>query len=85
MEKEGEKRKKKKKKTKLSNFFLRCSDGQSLVARELKLVYSTRGTSRYQEWKDSVLHVPRGRVSPTRVPFHLRAVNGRVGQIRSQD
>ena len=68
-----------KKKQSCPIFFLRCSDGRSSVARELKLVYSTRATSRHQERKDSVLHTPRGRTSPTRVPFHLRAVNGRVG------
>ena len=57
----NKKTKNKQKKTKLSHFFLRCSDGRSLVARELKLVYSTKATSRYQERKDSVLHAPRGR------------------------
>ena len=41
--------------------FLRCFEGRSSVARELKLVYSTRATSRYQEQEDSVLHAPRGR------------------------
>ena len=49
------KRKEKKEKNKVVQIFLRS------VARELKLVYSTRATSRYQERKDSVLHVPRGR------------------------
>ena len=39
----------------------RCSDGRSSVAREVKLVYSTRATTRYQERKDSVLHTSRGR------------------------
>ena len=67
------------------SIFLRCSDRRSSVARELKLVYSTRATSRYEERKDSVLHSPRGRVSPTWVPFHLRAVNGHVGQTQPQD
>ena len=51
----------KEKKNKVVQIFLRCSDGRSLVARELKLVYSTRVTSRYQERKDSVLHAPRCR------------------------
>ena len=32
-----------------------------MVAREVKLVYSTGSTNRYQERKDSVLHTPRGR------------------------
>ena len=82
VEKEEEKKKKKKKKNKVVQKFLLCSDDQSSVTRELKLVYSTRATSRYQERKDSVFHAPRGRVSPTRVPFYLRAVNGHVGQIR---
>ena len=45
-------------KRKLSKF-LQCADGRSLVARELKVVYLTRATSRYQKWKD---HAPRGRV-----------------------
>ena len=40
---------------------LRCSDGLSSVARELKLVYLTRATSRYQEREDSMFHAPRGR------------------------
>ena len=57
MEKEEEKGKK----NKVVQIFVRCSDGRSSVARELKLVYSTRATSRYQERKDSVLHAPRGR------------------------
>ena len=59
----GERRrtKEKKKKNKVVQIFLRCSDGRSSVIRELKLVYSTRATSRYQERKDSVLHAPRGR------------------------
>ena len=60
-EKGERKRKEKKKKTKLSKFFLRCSDGWSSITRELKLIYSTGATSKYQERKDSVLHVPRGR------------------------
>ena len=58
MEKEE---KKKKNKNKVVQFFLRCSDSRSSVARELKLVYSTRATNRYQERKDSVLHAPKGR------------------------
>ena len=41
--------------------FLQCSDSRSSVALELKLVYLTRARSRYQEWKDSVLHALRGR------------------------
>ena len=61
----GERRRKKEKKDKNKNkvvqFFLRCFDCRSSVARELKLVYSTRVTSRYQERKDLVLHAPRGR------------------------
>ena len=59
----GRRRKNKKKKTKnkFVHFFLRCSDDRSSVARELNLVYSTRATSKYQEWKVSVLHAPRGR------------------------
>ena len=55
------KKKKKGKKNKVVQIFLRCSDSRSSVARELKLVYSIRATSRYQERKDSVLHAPRGR------------------------
>ena len=50
------------KKKKAIHKFLRCSEGRSLVARELKLVYSTKATSRYQEQEDSVLHALRGRV-----------------------
>ena len=42
--------------------------------QELKLVYSTRATSRYQEQEDSVLHTPEVGVSPARIPFHLRVV-----------
>ena len=53
-------REKKKKKRKVVQIVLHCFDGQSSVARELKLVYSTRATSRYQERKDSVFHAPRG-------------------------
>ena len=55
------KKRKKRKKNKVVQIFLRCSDGQSLIARELKLVYSTRATIKYQERKDSMLHAPRGR------------------------
>ena len=51
----------KKKEEKVVHKFLRCSDGRSSAARELKLVYSTRGMSRYQEREDSMLHAPRGR------------------------
>ena len=46
-EKEKQKEKKKKEKIKVVQFFLRCFDGQSFVARELNLVYSTRTSSRY--------------------------------------
>ena len=53
--------KERKKKNKFVQNFLRCSDDRSSVARELKLVYSTRATSRYQERKDSMLHASRGR------------------------
>ena len=49
------------KKKKVVQIFLQCFDGRSSVARELKSVYSTRATSRYQERKDSVFHAPRGR------------------------
>ena len=55
------KEKRKKNKNKVVQFFLRCSDDWSSVTRELKLVFSTRSTSRYQERKDSVLHAARGR------------------------
>ena len=61
VEKEEEKRKKKQKKNKVVQIFLQCFDSRSSVARELKLVYSMRATSKYQERKDSVLHAPRGR------------------------
>ena len=62
MEKEEEKKEKKNKnKNKVVQFFLQCFDGRSSIARELKLVYSTRATSKYQERKDSVLHASRGR------------------------
>ena len=81
----GERRREKEKKNKVVQIFLQCSEGRSSVARELKLVYSMRATSRYQEQKDSVLHTPRGRVSPTRVPFHLRAINGHVGLTRPRN
>ena len=57
----GERKKKEKEKNKVVQIFLRCSDGRSSLARELKLVYSTRATTRYQEQKDSVLHARRGR------------------------
>ena len=50
-----------KKKNKVVHIFLRCSDRRSSVTREVKLVYSTRAMSRYQEFKDSVLHALRGR------------------------
>ena len=40
----GEKKKKKEK-----GFDSQCSDGQKLLVRELKLVYSTRATSRCQK------------------------------------
>ena len=46
---------------KVVQIFSQCFDGRSSVAQELKLVYSTRATSRYQERKDSVFHAPRGR------------------------
>ena len=49
------------KKRKVVQIFLQCFDGRSSIARELKLVYSTRATSKYQEQKDSVFHAPRGR------------------------
>ena len=48
-------------KKKVVHKVLWCSNGRSSVTRELKLVYSTRATSRYQEWEDSLLHAPRGR------------------------
>ena len=58
----GERKKNRKiEKNKVVQFFLRCSDGRSSVAQELKLVYSTSVMSRYQERKDLVLHAPRGR------------------------
>ena len=52
---------KKKNKRKVVQIFLRCFDGWSSAGREVKLVYLTKATSRYQERKDSVLHAPRGR------------------------
>ena len=51
----------KKNKRKVVQIFLRCFDGWSSIALEVKLVYSTKATSRYQERKDSVLHALRGR------------------------
>ena len=50
-----------KNKKKVVHKVLRCSDGRSSVTRELKLVYSTRATRKYQEWEDSMLHAPRGK------------------------
>ena len=50
-----------KQKKKVVHKFLWYSDIRSSVAQELKLVYSTRAMSRYQEREDSVLHAPRSR------------------------
>ena len=60
----------KKKERKEKSFDSRCSDGQKSIGRELKLVYSSRATSRCQ--KHEV------RFSPTLVPPNLRALNGHV-------
>ena len=60
----------------LSDFW--CSDGQKSVGRELKLVYSTRATSRCQKHKEVGF-------SPTLVPLNLRVVNGRVVQPQQWD
>ena len=78
--KEEEKRKKK-----VVQIFLQCFDGRRSVAQELKLVYSTRATSRYHNGRIRCFTLQEVGVSSTRVPFYLRAVNGRVGQIRPQD
>ena len=49
------------KKKEVVHKFLWHSVGRSSIARELKLVYSTRATSSYQEREDLVLQAPRGR------------------------
>ena len=49
------------------------SDGRKSIGQELKLVYSTRATSRCQKTKDVGF-------SPTLVPLNLRVVNGCVVQ-----
>ena len=54
-------------------FDSRCSDGQMLIGRELKLAYSTRVTSRCKKQKEVGF-------SPTLVPLNLRAINGCVVQ-----
>ena len=55
----------------LSDF--RCSDSRKSIGRELKSIYSTIATSRFQKQKEAGF-------SPTIVPLNLRAVNGRVVQ-----
>ena len=55
----------------LSDF--RCFDDRKSIGRELKLVYSTRATSRFQKHKEVGF-------APTLVPLNLRVVNGRVVQ-----
>ena len=50
-----------------------CSDGRKLLVQELKLVYSTRTTSRFQKQKEIEF-------SHTLVPPNLRAVNSHVVQ-----
>ena len=62
------------KKKKVVHKFLLCFDGRTSVARELKLVYSTRATSRYQEREDLVLHAPRGRGFSYSGSFALRVM-----------
>ena len=64
-----------------STFSSRCRPKTDFLAIywPKKSIFLSLATSKYQERRDSVLHAPRSRVSPTRVPFHLRVVNGRVG------
>ena len=56
----------------------RCYDGRKSLVRELKLVYSTRATSRCQKTKEVEFF-------PTLVPLNLRVVNGRVVQPQPWD
>ena len=56
----GEKKKKKKRGTGRSSLKFSVFRRSESVARELKLVYSTRATNRFQEQWDFVLHPPRG-------------------------
>ena len=50
-----------------------CSKGRKSIDRELKLVYSTRATSKCQKLKEVGF-------SPTFVLLNLRVVNGRAVQ-----
>ena len=61
-------------------FDSRCSDGRNSLIRELKLVYSTRATSRCKKKKNKEVGF-----SPTLVPLNLRAVNDRVVQPQPWD
>ena len=56
----------------------RCSNSQKSIGRELKLVYSTKATSRCQKQKGV-------RFSPTLVSPNLRAVNDHVVQPQPWD
>ena len=60
----------------LSDF--RCFDYRKSIGRELKLVYSTRATSRCQKQKEVGF-------SPTLIPLNLRVVNDRVVQPQPWD
>ena len=57
----------------------KCSDSWKSIGQELKLVYSTRATSRCQKKKKEV------GFSPTLVPLYLRAINGRMVQPQPKD
>ena len=64
--------------------FSRCSDGRSSIVRELKYVHATRATCRYQN-PNFRRSSKRYGFSPTLVPFHLRAINGRMVQPQPWD
>ena len=76
----GKERKKEERKERagreLSDFW--CFDGRKSIGRELKLVYSTRATSRCQKQKEVGF-------SPTLVPPNLRVINSRVIQPQPWD
>ena len=55
-----------------------CSDGWKSIGQELKLVYSTRATSRCQKQEEVGF-------SPTLVPLNLRDVNGLLVQPQPWD
>ena len=56
----------------------RCSDSRKSIGQELKSVYSTKATSRFQKHKEVGF-------SPTLVPLNLRAINDSVIQPQPWD